>query len=235
MGDNARLIAVIPDREFRQSRDEVAALSRRLTERLRSPLLSPPLDSEHVMAVADPATEHDPGYLLQIAPEGSQALEIFLYGRYLGPWPGYRLLAEWLKHHLACEVYLGSSYGHPWVSFDAQTIATMNQGYVRAFCEDTHGASHLGLPWPSISAKGADVAVIAGRFRHRGFDQALASLRDILAHHRKYQGQVPIPPDGPAMAVLEVLPDAPAIDRHSVWCTDQTTRHLQSLTPIVLQ
>src|SRR5262249_3316922 len=155
--------------------------------------------------------------LRKVAPQGSQILEVFLYGHYIAPWPGYRLLAEWLKYHLACEVYLGSSYGCPWVACDAATTATMNQSYLRAFCGDPHGRSHIGLLWPSVSATGADSAVIAARFGIRGFEAALASLGEILGHHRKYQGQVPIPPDGPAMVVLDVLPAAPAIDRPSLW------------------
>jgi hypothetical protein len=203
VSDGARLIAVIPDREFHQTRDDVAALSSRLVE-LQSPLVSANSEDEQVLTIVDPTAEYDPSYLRQIAPEHSQVLNVSVYGRYWGPWPGYRLLAEWLKHHLACEVYLGSSYGRPWVTFDASTVAEMNQSYVRMFCEDTQGASHLGLPWPAKVAEGHDRAVVAARFGLNRFEPALESLADVLSHHRKYRGQVPIPGDGPAMMIFDV-------------------------------
>lgn len=59
MSDGARLIAVIPDREFHQTGDQVAALSSRLVE-LQSPLVSPTSADEQVLTIVDPATEYDP-------------------------------------------------------------------------------------------------------------------------------------------------------------------------------
>ncbi len=215
MGDNARLIVVIPDREFHLSGDEVAALSRRLVEQVRSPLLSLPSNGE-VLRIVDPAVETDRDYVAQLASPGSQLLEVSIYGRYMAPWPGYRWLAEWLKHHLACEIHLGSDYGRPWIAFDPATVSWENQRYINMFCQDAEGRSHIGLPWPENAAAGAR-AVIAARFGSNRFSPALEALRDILAQHRRYQGQVPIPADGPAMAILDVLPEPRHQGDGAIW------------------
>jgi hypothetical protein len=216
LGDNARLIVVIPDREFHLSRDEIAALSRRLVGSVRSPLVSLTSEGEHALTIVDPAIERNRDYILQLVSPSSQLLELSVYGRYLVPWPGYRLLAEWLKHHLACEVYLGSDYGRPWVPFDPDTVARENQRHIHWFLEDTSGSSLIELPWPEGAAIGPH-AVIAARFGLNRFSPALESLCDILAHHRKYQGKVPIPADGPAMVIFDVLPEPRSHNDNSIW------------------
>jgi hypothetical protein len=217
LGDNARLVAIIPDREYHLSRDEVAALSRRLVENIRSPLVDVPLDAsaEHAVKIVDLMGETNREYISQLASPASQLLEVSVYGRYMAAWPGFRLLAEWLKHHLACEVYLGSDYGYPWVAFDPDTVSLQNQRYMAGFCEDDRASSQIGLPWPENTAPGAH-AVIAARFDSKRFSPALESLCAILSHHRKYQGRVPISADGPAMAIYDVLPE-PRSNRDHCW------------------
>src|SRR5262245_54550000 len=95
---------------------------------------------EHLLSIVDPRHDANPEYVMQIAAPNVQLVEVSVYGKYWGAWPGYRLLAEWLKHHLACEVFLGSSYGCPWMPFDAPTIARNNNSFIRMFCGDTSGS-----------------------------------------------------------------------------------------------
>src|SRR5262249_51540030 len=154
------------------------ALSRRLVEKIRSPLV--PLwgsQAEDKLSIVDARRTTNPEYVMQIAGPDSQLLEVSVYDRPWGAAPGIRLLAEWLKHHLACEVFLGSSYGRPWIPLDAPTIASNDQSFIRMFCEDTGGASCIGLPWPENTAT-ATPAVIAARFGANRFDPALESLID---------------------------------------------------------
>jgi hypothetical protein len=218
LGENARLVAVISDPEFHLSRDEAAALSRRLVKNVRSPLLDVPLEGspDHALTIVDPTRVFDPDYVLQLASPRSQLLELSLYGRHLSEWPGYRLLAEWLTHHLACEVYLGSDYRQPWVRFDPDTDALHNKLFVERFYHDRHGSCRIGLPWPENPAAGAH-AVIAARLGSNRFSPALEFLCATLADHRKYQGQVPIPVDGPAMAIFDVLPEPRLHEDSSIW------------------
>jgi len=218
MSDNARLVAVIFDPEFHLSSGEMAALSRRLVDNICSPLVQPwgSEGAEDMLSIVDPRREANPEYVMQIAVPNSQSVEVPVYGSYWSAWPGYRLLAEWLKHHLACEVFLGSSYGRPWMPFDALTIARNDQDFIRTFCEDTGGSSYIGLPWPKNTSTGTSAA-IAARFGANRFDPALESLIDILGHHRRYQGQVPIPQKGPPLAIFDVQSSG-QLDRDiSIW------------------
>jgi hypothetical protein len=84
------------------------------------------------------------------------------------------------------------------------------------FCEDIGGSSYLGLPWPKNTSTDTPAA-IAARFGANRFDPALESLIEILGHHRRYQGHVPIPQDGPPMAILDVQSDGQVHRDTSVW------------------
>jgi hypothetical protein len=194
MSDNARLVAVIVDPEFYLSRAEIAAFSRRLAGNIRSPLVQPSGSKaiEHLLSIVDPKHDANPDYLMQIAHPNAQLVEVSIYGKFWNAWPGYRLLAEWLKHHIACEVFLGSSYGQPWMPFDAPTIARNDRSFIRMFCGDTGGSTYIGLPWPKKTSTGTSAA-IAARFGASRFDCALKALVDTLGHHRRFEGQVPIP------------------------------------------
>ena len=218
MSDNARLIARISDPEFHISSNELSSLSRRLAEKVRSPLVQPwGLDGGGpLLSIIDPKREPDPEYVMRIASPKSQLMEVSVYGRYWSAWPGFRLLAEWLKHHLACEVFLGSSYGLPWMPFDPPTIARNDDSFIRMFCQDTRGSSYTGLPSPKNISTGIP-ALIAARFGANRFDPAIKSLIDILGHHRQFQGQIPIQQGGPPMMVFDVQPGGQMHDDTSIW------------------
>jgi hypothetical protein len=219
MSEGALLFAVISDPQFHLSDSEIAEFSRRLVERVRSPLVSPWNErTPPALWLVDLTRYTDPSSWLQLSRPGSQLLEVSIHGsaKPWGTFAGYGLLAEWLRHHIACDVYLGGTYGGPLITLDRATIDRMNKSFIRDFCEDTRGSWGIGLPCPE-SASARDRAVIAARFRAARAHGAIESLIEILDHRRGYEGDLPIPADGPSMAIFDVARDPPSSGGNSMW------------------